>query len=88
MRYVQTKEDIINNVGVPANYPGAITTSAFGPYIQVPTDNTYNNVLPTANFKLNLKPDLILRAAGRNAEVRVRLRKGLGCPRGAVHCPG
>jgi len=70
VRYVQTKENIITNVGVSATTPGAITTSAFGPYIQVPTDNTYNNVLPTANFRLNLKPDLILRAAAGETMTR------------------
>ncbi|HEX4388998.1 MAG TPA: TonB-dependent receptor, partial [Steroidobacteraceae bacterium] len=70
VRYAQTKEDIINNVGVSAQTPGAITSSAFGPYIQVPTDHTYNNVLPTANLKLNLTPSLIARFAAGETMTR------------------
>ena len=33
VRFVRTKEDIVSNVGVSASTPGAITTSAFGPYL-------------------------------------------------------
>jgi iron complex outermembrane recepter protein len=64
VRGVQTKESVVNNVGVSAGTPGAITTSAFGPYTQETTNNTYNDVLPTANFKFNLSPDLLGRIAG------------------------
>jgi iron complex outermembrane recepter protein len=48
---------------VAANTPGAITTSAFGPFIGIPVDNTYNDFLPSANLKLDLSPDLVARFA-------------------------
>jgi iron complex outermembrane receptor protein len=70
VRYVQTKEDIINNVSTSATNPEAITTSAFGPYVQVPTNNTYDNVLPTANLKINLSPELIARFAAGETMTR------------------
>jgi len=66
VRFVRTQESVINNVSASATTPGAITTSAFGPYIQQTTSNNYNDVLPTANLKLDLTPDLIARfAAGQ-----------------------
>jgi iron complex outermembrane recepter protein len=70
VRYVQTKESVTNNVGVTATTPGAITTSAFGPYITETTNNTYNDVLPTGNFKINLTPDLVARAAAGQSVAR------------------
>jgi iron complex outermembrane recepter protein len=63
VRGVRTGENVIVNVAAPANAPGVITGSAFGDYIQQPTDNTYNNVLPSGNFKFNFTPDLIGRLA-------------------------
>lgn len=70
LRFVQTKESVINNVGVSANTPGAITTSAFGPYIQQTTDHTYNDVLPSANLKLDLTKDLVARFAAAETMTR------------------
>jgi iron complex outermembrane recepter protein len=69
LRLVQTKESVITNVGVtlppaPAPVPaGVIATSAFGPYEQVTTDNTYNDFLPSANLKWDISPDLVGRFA-------------------------
>jgi iron complex outermembrane receptor protein len=63
LRAVRTGEDVIVNVAAPANAPGVITGSAFGDYIQQPTDNTYNNLLPSGNLKFNFTPDLIGRLA-------------------------
>src|SRR5690242_3597101 len=49
VRFVQTKEDTINyaqDSSVTAATPGAVTTSAFGPYVARPVNHTYNDVLP------------------------------------------
>ncbi|HEY2978389.1 MAG TPA: TonB-dependent receptor, partial [Burkholderiaceae bacterium] len=63
VRLVQTKEHVINNVAASASAPGAITTSAFGPFVPVATDHTYTDVLPSANLKLDLSKDLVARFA-------------------------
>ncbi len=66
LRYVQTKEDTINyaqDSSVTATTPGAVTTSAFGPYVARPVNHTYNDVLPSANFKYEIQPDLLARFA-------------------------
>ncbi|MCL2396024.1 MAG: TonB-dependent receptor, partial [Acidimicrobiaceae bacterium] len=67
VRAVQTKERVIQNVAASPTNPNAITTSAFGPYVQQTTDNTYTDVLPTANLKLDVTHDLVARfAAGQS----------------------
>ena len=43
--------------------PGATTTSLFGPFIGIPVDHTYNDVLPSANLKFDLTTDLVARFA-------------------------
>jgi iron complex outermembrane receptor protein len=43
--------------------PGAITTSAFGSFYRLPVNNTHNDVLPSANFKFDLRKDLVARVA-------------------------
>jgi iron complex outermembrane receptor protein len=70
LRFVQTKESVITNVAANANTPGAITTSLFGPYLPVQTNNTYNDVLPSANFKLDVTPDLVARFAAAQTMTR------------------
>ncbi len=76
VRFAQTKESVIQNVGVslppaPAPVPpGVIATSAFGPYTQVTTDNTYNDFLPSANLKWDISPDLVGRFAAAQAMAR------------------
>jgi iron complex outermembrane recepter protein len=70
LRFVQTKESVLTNVAATANTPGAITTSAFGPYVTVQTDNTYNDVLPSANLKLDLTKDLVARFAAAQTMTR------------------
>jgi iron complex outermembrane receptor protein len=70
LRGVQTKESVIGDVGVTAQTPGAITTSAFGPYIQQTTDNTYNNLLPSLNLKLDITPELVGRFAAAQTMTR------------------
>jgi len=64
VRFARTDESVAHNVavlGAAAGTPGVITTSAFGPYQTVTADNTYNNVLPSANLKFDLTHDLIAR---------------------------
>jgi iron complex outermembrane receptor protein len=63
LRYVKTKEDITNYVNASADDPDAITTSAFGPYKGVQTKNTYNDWLPTFNFRYELNESMDLRFA-------------------------
>jgi len=63
LRLVQTKERITNNTAVDATAPGAITSSAFGPFLPVTTAHTYNDILPSANLRVDLSKDLIARFA-------------------------
>ena len=63
VRLVQTKEQVTNNVATDATAPGAITTSAFGPFIPVTVEHAYTVVLPSANLTIDLKKDLLARFA-------------------------
>jgi iron complex outermembrane receptor protein len=53
LRFVRTQETVTNNVSVDPSTPGAITTSAFGPFLPVTTEHTY--------LKLDLRRDLVAR---------------------------
>ena len=70
LRFVQTKESVLSNVSAAATDPAAITTSAFGPYKTITTDHTYNDVLPSANLKLDLTRDLVARFAAAETMTR------------------
>jgi iron complex outermembrane recepter protein len=73
VRLVRTAEDITGyeqDSSVTATTPGAITTSAFGPYIARPVSHTYNDVLPSANLKLDLAKDLVARFAASETMTR------------------
>ena len=74
VRLVRTKEKVKLNVAIPAgaagtdcavleacSVPGAITTSAFGPFYQQDIINTYTDVLPSINLKYDLSKDLVAR---------------------------
>jgi len=76
LRYVRTTEDTVTWVPLacsasippsanpcPANTPGLVVGSLFGAYAGVPVDKTYNDVLPSANLKLDLTKDLVGRLA-------------------------
>lgn len=72
LRLVRTKEHVLTNVAIPGSVcevqkpcsvPGAITTSAFGSFYQLPVDNTYNDVLPSMNLKVDLARNLVARFA-------------------------
>ena len=63
VRVVNTGEDIVTYTQVPANTPGAITTSLFGPFKGLPVSHSYSDVLPSANLKIDVTPDVDLRFA-------------------------
>ncbi len=64
LRYVQTKEDVTTyTASTTANNPDAITGSLFGPFVAIPVSHTYNDVLPSANLKIDLNQDLVARFA-------------------------
>jgi len=63
LRLVRTHENVIENIGVPATTAGAITTSAFGPYLPTLVANTYNDVLPSANLRFDVTKDVVARFA-------------------------
>jgi iron complex outermembrane recepter protein len=63
-RYVRTVEDATvyaQDSSVTAATPGAVTTSAFGPYVARPVSHTYDDFLPSANLKIDLSKDLVAR---------------------------
>ena len=70
LRYVRTDEDVLTFTSVGANAPGAITTSAFGPFIPTYTKHSYNDVLPSANLKIDVAPDLVARFAAAETMTR------------------
>jgi iron complex outermembrane receptor protein len=79
LRGVQTKEDVLVNVAIPGDVcaalapcsvPGAITTSAFGSFYQSHVKNTYNDLLPSANFRMDINKDLVGRLAAARTLAR------------------
>jgi iron complex outermembrane receptor protein len=71
-RFVRTEEDVRVNVGIPGSecaplapcsVPGAITTSAFGSFYQTQVKNSYNDFLPSANLKIDMGNNQIVRFA-------------------------
>lgn len=70
VRYVHTQEDAISYTQVDATTPGAVLTSAFGPFAGLEREHSYNDVLPSANLKLDLSPDLVARFAASETMTR------------------
>lgn len=70
LRYVRTEEEASNWVNTAATDPEAVTTSAFGPYRQDTVRNTYNDLLPSFNFKYTLNDDMLLRFAASRTLTR------------------
>ena len=96
LRYVRTDEDVLtftNTDGSP-NVPGEIPSafSSTGYFIGVGTDNSYNNVLPSANLKIDLTPDLVARFAAAETMTRADYSDLAGAvnliPPGIVAAPG
>jgi iron complex outermembrane receptor protein len=67
LRYVTTRERAISNVGLPGDtpkgQPGVKYDSLFGVFRPDATDLTHNDVLPSANLRIELRKDLIARFA-------------------------
>jgi iron complex outermembrane recepter protein len=69
VRFVHTVEDVLTYVGASTNTPGS-QYSDFGQYIGLPTSHDYNDVLPSANLKIDLAPNLIARFAAAETMTR------------------
>ena len=63
LRVVQTKEHVLRYVAVPENAQGAIVGSAFGAYLPIYNDNSYTDVLPSLNLRVDLAKDMVARLA-------------------------
>ena len=76
MRYVRTGEDTISYVPMactaslppsanpcPASTPNLVVGSLFGAFAGVPVSQTYNDLLPSANFRWEFDKELIGRLA-------------------------
>ena len=61
LRLVETKESVFKWLPADAATPGAVLGSAFGPFIGNTTDNTYHDVLPSFNLRLDVQKDLVVR---------------------------
>ena len=79
VRFVRTEETVTANRAIPdsvcaatapCSVPGAIVGSAFGSYFQEDVVNKYNDVLPSANFKVDLARDMVLRFAAARTMAR------------------
>ena len=80
VRFVKTKEEVTVNVAIPGDVcgalapctrvPGAITTSAFGSFYKSLVANDYNDVLPSANFRMDLNREMVLRLAAARTMAR------------------
>ncbi|AVP98658.1 TonB-dependent receptor [Ahniella affigens] len=79
VRFVRTEEEVLTNVAIPGSVcaplapcsvAGAITTSAFGSYYQLPVKNTYHDILPSLNLRWDLTDDLVGRIAASRTMAR------------------
>ena len=60
VRAIQTRQTTVVNLAGGAN---PVVGSAFGPYTPTTFERTYNDFLPSANLKFDLRPDLVVRTA-------------------------
>jgi iron complex outermembrane receptor protein len=67
VRVVRTEQGSTGNqLGVPANTPGAITDNAFGVYLPIEVKKAYTDILPSVNLAFDVSPQFVVRfAAGR-----------------------
>ena len=70
LRLVNTTEHVETFQAATATTPGADTSSAFGAYVPLITNHSYNDPLPSANFKYNLTKDMVLRVAASRTMTR------------------
>jgi iron complex outermembrane receptor protein len=91
VRIVHTDEDVLTFTGVSAQTPGA-QYSDFGSYIGVPTSNSYNDVLPSANFRYDVTSNLVARFAAAETMTRADYSALGGAvtlsPPGIIAAPG
>lgn len=70
VRLVRAKEHVLKFISAPDTAPGAIVGSAFGAYVPVVTEHTYNDTLPSASLRMELGKDLIGRLAASKTLTR------------------
>jgi iron complex outermembrane receptor protein len=83
VRWVRTVEDTVTYVNLactatippsanpcPADTPNLVVGSLFGAYSGVPVSQTYNDVLPSANFRWQFSPELVGRLAAAETMTR------------------
>jgi iron complex outermembrane receptor protein len=63
VRLVETDQQSFVNTAAAAGVPGAITTSAYGPYIVNDIKHNYFDILPSANLTFDLQKNLLLRVS-------------------------
>ncbi|WP_420142440.1 TonB-dependent receptor domain-containing protein, partial [Sphingomonas sp.] len=62
VRVIRTEQTSAGNqLGVPAGTPGAIEDNAFGIYLPIEVKHTYTDILPSANFSLDVAPQVTVR---------------------------
>jgi iron complex outermembrane receptor protein len=98
VRYVRTQEDALSYTQVDASTPGATLTSAFGPFAPLEGRHNYNDVLPSANLKIDVTHDLVARFAAGETMTRADYSAlagftnltppGAQCPAGVTPTPG
>jgi iron complex outermembrane recepter protein len=98
VRYVRTQEDALSYTQVDASTPGATLTSAFGPFAPLEGRRNYNDVLPSANLKIDVTHDLVARFAAGETMTRADYSAlagftnltppGAQCPTGVTPTPG
>jgi iron complex outermembrane recepter protein len=67
VRAIRTRQTTIVNL---AGGPNPIKGSAFGDYTPTTFERTYNDYLPSANLKFDVRPDLVLRASAARTMAR------------------
>jgi iron complex outermembrane receptor protein len=70
VRYVRTTSEALVNVAATADTPGAVTSSAFGPYLPTVFSKSYNDLLPSANLRFEVSDDSVLRVAASRTMAR------------------
>src|SRR5262249_11444995 len=80
VRAVRTQEEATTYTQGRANYPGAVTTSAFGPFVGIAVKHTCTNVLESANLKVDVRPDLVARFAAASTMTRADYSALAGFP--------
>lgn len=70
IRLADTQENAYVNTPTSAGTPGAILTSAFGPYLVDHVQHNYLDPLPSANFTFDLQKNLLLRLSAAETMAR------------------